>query len=178
MAEVWPWETERPCYLRRVLSNSRKKIYSTLLLEDLEAITNNFNKMMMETANKFLGKSHHKSKPWATNKILDMCDTRRTLKKVKNTTEGKEKISKEIRKEMRESKARFFPCRVVECLFAEHTSDTLTNYDSFLNWTFSLPNMVRTVQTLLHSQLACNEMQALAQTCGRCAADSMIENLG
>ena len=49
----------------------------------------------------------------------------------------------------------------------EHTSDTSTNYDSFLNWTFSLPNMVRTVQTLLHSQLACNEMQASARTCGR-----------
>ena len=60
----------------------------------------------------------------------------------------------------------------------EHTSDTSTNYDSFLNWTFSSPNMVRTVQTLLHSQLACNEMQASAQTCGRRAADSMIENLG
>ena len=38
--------------------------------------------------------------------------------------------------------------------------------------------MVRTVQTLLHSQLACNEMQALARTCGRRAADSMIENVG
>ena len=59
----------------------------------------------------------------------------------------------------------------------EHTSDTSTNYDSFLNWTFSLPNMVWTVQTLLHS-LACNEMQALARTCGRRAADSMIENVG
>ena len=40
------------------------------------------------------------------------------------------------------------------------------------------PNMVRTVQTLLHSQLACNEMQASARTCGRRAADSMIENVG
>ncbi len=60
----------------------------------------------------------------------------------------------------------------------EHTSDTSTNYDSFLNWTFSSPNMVRTVQTLLHSQLACNEMQASARTCGRRAADSMIENVG
>ena len=60
----------------------------------------------------------------------------------------------------------------------EHTSDTLTNYDSFLNWTFSSPNMVRTVQTLLHSQLACNEMQASARTCGICAADRMIENVG
>ena len=28
------------------------------------------------------------------------------------------------------------------------------------------------------SQLACNEMQASAQTCGRRAADSMIENVG
>ena len=60
----------------------------------------------------------------------------------------------------------------------EHSSDTSTNYDSFLNWTFSSPNMVRTVQTLLHSQLACNEMQASARTCGRRAADSMIENVG
>ena len=60
----------------------------------------------------------------------------------------------------------------------EHTLDTSTNYDSFLNWTFSSPNMVRTVQTLLHSQLACNEMQASARTCGRRAADSMIENVG
>ena len=38
--------------------------------------------------------------------------------------------------------------------------------------------MVRTVQTLLHSQLACNEMQASARTCGRRAADSMIQNVG
>ena len=38
--------------------------------------------------------------------------------------------------------------------------------------------MVRTVQNLLHSQLACNEMQASARTCGRRAADSIIENVG
>ena len=39
--------------------------------------------------------------------------------------------------------------------------------------------MVRTVRrALLHSQLACNEMQTSARTCGRRAADSMIENLG
>ena len=60
----------------------------------------------------------------------------------------------------------------------EHTSDTSTNYDSFLDWTFSSPNIVRTVQTLLHFQLAWNEMQASARTCGRRAADSMIENVG
>ena len=60
----------------------------------------------------------------------------------------------------------------------EHTLDTSTNYDLFLNWTFSLPNMVQTVQTLLHSQLAWNEMQASARTCSRHTADSMIENVG
>ena len=63
-------------------------------------------------------------------------------------------------------------------MFAKHTLDTSTNYDLFLNWTSSSPNMVRTVQTLLRSQLACNEMQASARTCGRRAADSMIENVG
>ena len=49
-----------------------------------------------------------------------------------------------------------------------------------LNWAnVCSPNKVRTVwRTLLHSQLACNEMQALAWTCGRRAADSMIENIG
>jgi len=38
--------------------------------------------------------------------------------------------------------------------------------------------MVRTVQILLHSQLACNEMQASTRTCGRHTADSMLENIG
>ena len=49
-----------------------------------------------------------------------------------------------------------------------------------LNWAnVCSPNVVRTVRrTLLRSQLACNEMQASARTCGRRAADSMIENVG
>ena len=60
---------------------------------------------------------------------------------------------------------------------AKHTSDSSTNYDSFLNQlNFSSSNMVR--RNLLRSQLACNEMQASARTCGRRAADSMIENAG
>ena len=43
---------------------------------------------------------------------------------------------------------------------------------------FLIELMVRTVRrTLLRSQLACNEMQASARTCGRPAADSMIENV-
>ena len=49
-----------------------------------------------------------------------------------------------------------------------------TYFGHFDELWFSSPNMVRTVQTLLRSQLACNVMQ----TCGRRAADSMIKNVG
>ena len=57
----------------------------------------------------------------------------------------------------------------VKCLFTKHISDSSTNYDSFLNWTFSSLNMVWTVQTLLCSQMACNEikLKASARTCSR-----------
>ena len=66
-----------------------------------------------------------------------------------------------------------------KCLFAEHTSDSSTNYNWFLNWTFSSPKMVRTVRrATLRSYLAYNKMQASARTCGRSAADSMIQNVG
>ena len=64
-------------------------------------------------------------------------------------------------------------------MFVRRTYFGQLSYDSFLNWTFSSPNMVRTVRrTLLRSQVTCNEMQASARTCGRRAADSMIENVG
>ena len=35
------------------------------------------------------------------------------------------------------------------CLFVEYTSDSSTNYNSFLNWTFSSPNMVRAVRRII-----------------------------
>ena len=43
---------------------------------------------------------------------------------------------------LKQSKARSY---LGECLFAEHTLDSSTNYESFLNWTFSSPNILRTV---------------------------------
>ena len=80
-----------------------------LLDEDLGAITNNINTVTTETASEVLGKSRRRSKSWVTNKILDMCDTRRKLKKDKDTAEGRaeyRKINKEIRREM-EAKQRW-----------------------------------------------------------------------
>ena len=63
--------------------------------------------------------------------------------------------------------------------FAEYILEYLSNRTLFLNWAHSLPNMVWTVwQTMLRSQLAYNEMQALAWTCSRSTADSVIQNVG
>ena len=39
-----------------------------------------------------------------------------------------------------------FVLKWANCFFAEHVSDSSTNYNSFLNWTFSSPNKVRTVR--------------------------------
>ena len=50
---------------------------------------------------------------------------------------------------------------LTELMFVrEHTSDSSTNYDSFLNWTFSSPNMVRTVRRKKHETLVWNHMRA------------------
>ena len=59
---------------------------SLLLLEgDVEAITNNFNEVMTEVATDILGFSRAKTQPWATEDILNMCDTRRLLKPQRKT---------------------------------------------------------------------------------------------
>lgn len=49
-------------------------------------MTTSFNGVMMETACKILGKQHRKTQPWATDDILEMCDTCKNLKKTRNTT--------------------------------------------------------------------------------------------
>ena len=59
------------------------------------------------------------------------------------------------------------------CSPNKHTSDSSTNYDRFLiellvRWTW-----FGQFEEFTCSQLACNEMQASARTCGRRAADSM-----
>ena len=57
-----------------------------LVLEgDVEAITNNFNEVMTEVATAILGFSRPNTQPWATDHILNMCDTRRLLKPNRKT---------------------------------------------------------------------------------------------
>lgn len=80
-----------------------------LLDEDLDAIMNNLNIVMSETANRVLGENQLKSKPWDTGKILKLCDVRRKLKKEKNNLEERSeyrKTNKEFKREMKEAKER------------------------------------------------------------------------
>ena len=52
---------------------------------DPEAMTTSFNSIMTDAASEILGKHRHKTQPWITEEILDMCDARKELKKNKHT---------------------------------------------------------------------------------------------
>lgn len=68
--------------------------------DDVEAMTTSFTAKVTETANGMLGKYRRKSQTWVTKRILEMCDIRRNLKRLKNTTDKEDyrKINKMIRK--------------------------------------------------------------------------------
>lgn len=68
--------------------------------ENQEDMTNTFNSVMTETAENILGKFRHKTQPWVTDEVLDMCDERKELKSKRHTTKKVEykEISKKIRK--------------------------------------------------------------------------------
>lgn len=77
------------------------------LEEDTEVLTTKFNTVMTETAGEILGKHRYKTRPWVTDEILDMCDSRKELKKTKGTTKGAlayKKINKNIRNCMTKAK--------------------------------------------------------------------------
>ena len=79
-----------------------------LLLEgDVEAITNSFSEVMTEVATDILDFSRPKTQPWATDDILNMCDTRRLLKPQRKTIGGNieyRKVNKQVKKGMKEAK--------------------------------------------------------------------------
>ena len=56
-----------------------------LLDSDINDLTNSFNEAVRETAEEVLGRQRKKHQPWISNDILDLCDKRRTLKKLKKT---------------------------------------------------------------------------------------------
>ena len=55
---------------------------------EIDALINNFNTAVTETANNILGKHRPAKKFWVTDNILKLCDKHRELIEKKNTTEG------------------------------------------------------------------------------------------
>ena len=84
------------------------KFAEFLTLDDNpEAMTTNFNSVITEAASKTLGKHRRKTQPWITEDILDMCDSRKELKRNKHTTNGSKAyrvVNKKIRSSMKKAK--------------------------------------------------------------------------
>ena len=99
-----------------------------LLLEgDAEAIANNFNEVMTEVATDTLDFSCPKTQAWATDDILNMCDTRRLLKPQRKTPRGKieyRKVNKHIKKGMKEARQKWIDDQCEEIEHSIATNNT------------------------------------------------------
>ena len=86
--------------------------FATLnLLQDIDSLTDNMENTMLETATEILGKYRRKNNPWVTDDILDLCDLRRSLKRIKkdDPEAGVQHalVNKTIKKRMREAKEKW-----------------------------------------------------------------------
>lgn len=92
----------------------------SLLDNDINNLTNNFNEAVRESAEEILGRQRKKHQPWISNDILDLCDTRRALKKTKHSgpkeaTEYR-KANKLVRQKMKTAKEQWIndQCEIIE----------------------------------------------------------------
>ena len=102
-----------------------------LIEGDVEAITNNFNDVMTEVASDLIGFSRPKTQPWATDDILNLCDTRRLLKPQRKTPTGKieyRKVNKHIKKGMKEAKQKWIDDQCEEIEHSIATNNTMNAY--------------------------------------------------
>ena len=86
---------------------------------DIDTITNTLNTAVTDTANEILGKYRTVKKPWVTNDVLDLCDKRRELKKMKSDTEGAKEyraINQDVKKAMKKAKENWIAeqCQSIE----------------------------------------------------------------
>ena len=70
---------------------------------DLDSMITTFNTAVSETANEILDKHGQKKNPRSLQKILDLCDRRRELRKERFEPEGSEKYN-DIKKCMKKTK--------------------------------------------------------------------------
>ena len=80
----------------------------TLIHDNIDSLTDTIKTVLHETATEILGNKRKKIKPWVTDDILNLCDTRRELKKKKGTNhqfkEEYRTVDKEIRSKMKGAK--------------------------------------------------------------------------
>ena len=84
---------------------------------DLDSMITLFNKAVIDTAAKLLGKQRRKRKPWVTSEVLDLCDQRLDLKKKRGEPEGAKEyreIKRKIRTEMKMAKETWIQCQCQE----------------------------------------------------------------
>ena len=121
-----------------------------LLLErGVEAITNNFNEVMTEVATDILGFSRPKTQPWATDDILNMCDTRRLLKPQRETPAGKieyRQVNKQIKKEVKEAKQKWIDDQCEEIEHSTATNNTKKAYQLVKTLTKQQQGKVNNIQ--------------------------------
>ena len=61
---------------------------------DIDSMITTFNTTVTETASEILGKHRQKKNPWVTAEILDLCDKRIDLRKIRFEPEGSKKYKK------------------------------------------------------------------------------------
>ena len=92
-----------------------REVFYLLFEEDINVLTDSIKEVVQETAREVLDKKG-KIQPWITNDILDLCDTRRNIKKTKNstfeTTEQYRTVNDTIRTEMIKAKEK---CNSEQC---------------------------------------------------------------
>lgn len=92
-------------------ANIGGKFAALNLLQDIDLLTDNMEKIIIETATEILGKDRKKSKPWITDDILDQCDLRRALKKTKKddpeAARQHTSVNRNIRKMARKAKEKW-----------------------------------------------------------------------
>ena len=79
-----------------------------LLEENIDNLTENIHGTLVNTASEVHDKARKKKKPWMTNVIQDLCDTRRILKKRRKegpfTVHNYSQVSQVIRRKMKQAK--------------------------------------------------------------------------
>ena len=80
----------------------------TLLDNDINDLTINFNEAVRATADEVLGRQRRKHQPWTNNDILDLCDKRRELKpsKFSNSKEYR-RANKLVRESMQKAREKW-----------------------------------------------------------------------